>query len=339
MKIYCITNSITGKKYVGQSTQSIEARWRQHCSLHSGCRVIKNAILKYGIDAFSIEKIAIAESQSELDILEQFWISKLNTISPNGYNLSSGGNGAGKMSDESKEIMRALAKRPHRLVQFNEMINNPDVIAKQTAGKIERWADPSNKKRYGAAIKISLNKPDVKERRSIAMREAWSKPENKMKLLLAQSACHTKEAEAKRAVSMINAWNEPGAREKRAAAIRAAKSTPEFKARYAATNALPEVKSRRSAASTGRKHTEEWKIENSIRLTGKKRGPNKNGIGEPRSAQAHWDNPEWKAMMIAKRHASEAKRKASIEQTNALPETKLRRSLAATKWQSERKSA
>lgn len=303
MKIYCIRNSVNGKCYIGQCTRSVELRWKEHKLLNGKCRAIENAIRKYGADVFSIEEIASAESQSELDTLERFWIAKLNTVSPNGYNLSGGGNGAGKMHAETKVIMSALANRPEHLRRLAQMQNRPDVKAKQKASKIERWSVPANKVRYGAAIKFALNRPDVKVKRSASLRAAWAKPENHEKLLARLVLTQTDEAKAKRSASLRKAWNIPGAREQRAAAIRAAKSTPEAKARYAATNALPEVKARRSAGNTGRVVSAETRLKKSIAATGKKRGPYKDCKPRPAMA-AYWADQEWKAALLAKRSAS-----------------------------------
>jgi len=338
MFIYKIFNSVNCKVYIGQTTVSIDSRWKQHKLLKGACRAIESAIRKYGAEAFSIEQVAVAETQTELNDLEQFWIEKLNTISPRGYNIKGGGGGAGKMHDETKALMREIGKRPERLVQLAEMRSRPDVRAKQKANKIERWSNPENKARYGAAISASLNKPDVKERRSAALRAAWAKPENKRKMLTSLAAAHTPHAEAKRAASMRRAWALPGATEQRASAIRVAKSTPEFKARYAATNVTPETKARRSAAASAKRLTAEQKAARSAMMTGKKRGPYKNCKPHPAHAD-NWANPEWRAMVMAKQKAALSKQLESLKITNALPETHLRRSLAAAKWQAERKVA
>ncbi len=235
MRIYCITNSANGKRYVGQTIQSIETRWRQHCSLQGKCRAIESAIKKYGSDAFSIEEIALAESIEELDRLEQKWIARLNTVAPNGYNLSGGGEGAGVMNESTKAIIRANAMRPEHLARFEEMRSKPEVRAKMAEELKARWSDPDFKKKAGAAISASLNNPDVKARRNAALVLAASKPENKAKLAAAMAEVRARpEVNAKRAESMRKAWDVPGAREQRAAAIRAAKTSPEFKAKIAA---------------------------------------------------------------------------------------------------------
>ncbi len=305
MKIYCITNSVNGKRYVGQTIQSIEARWRAHRSSHGRCRALENAIRKYGAEAFSIEGIAIAESQSELDRLEQLWIERLDTVSPKGYNLRGGGGGVGRMHDETKAIMRAIGKRPERLVQMAEMRNSPEVRAKMTEGLKARWRDPKFKKKTGAAISASLNKPAVKAKRSAAMVLAACKPEYKKKLATAMVKAHARpEVKKKHSAGMVAAWNSKTESERIAIghAISAAKSTPEARARYAATNALPEVKARRSAANSAKPpRTAEQRNAQSVRQLGKKLGP------QDRS----YLTPEFKARRGAAIRAGKARAKAS----------------------------
>lgn len=90
--------SPSGKCYIGKTTQELNRRWYDHCRDAQRGRntLIAKAISKYGKDAFSLEVLEI----SFLDIIdnrEMFWIATLGTLSPNGYNLTTGGEG-GKWS-------------------------------------------------------------------------------------------------------------------------------------------------------------------------------------------------------------------------------------------------
>lgn len=114
--IYCIINLITGKMYVGQTVQRLSARIRKHMSnAKSDCRILKHNIKKYGKKNFKVTVLAEV-AESELNEEEIKWIAKLNTLTPNGMNLTSGGDGGGKDSDETRErkskSMKAYASRP-----------------------------------------------------------------------------------------------------------------------------------------------------------------------------------------------------------------------------------
>ena len=90
--IYKIVNLVNGKIYVGQSI-NIQKRWYQHKSDYNkegGCPILYAAIRKYGIENFSFE--VIEECSLELlDEKEKYWISQMNTLNPNGYNIALGG--------------------------------------------------------------------------------------------------------------------------------------------------------------------------------------------------------------------------------------------------------
>ncbi len=91
MIVYCITNKVNGKQYVGQTIESIKRRWNSHCK--KGC-FLYNAIKKYGKDNFKIDILEKCSSAQELHKREIYWIKKLNTCvcdNGNGYNLSTGG--------------------------------------------------------------------------------------------------------------------------------------------------------------------------------------------------------------------------------------------------------
>lgn len=102
--IYCITNVINGKKYVGQSID-IRRRLLAHCrSKRKSNSAIGRAIIKYGLDAFTVEILATCDRDG-LGALEKFYIDELNTVAPDGYNLVSGGNVRTKISDETRVRM------------------------------------------------------------------------------------------------------------------------------------------------------------------------------------------------------------------------------------------
>lgn len=90
--IYLIVNKINGKSYVGQTMDTIIKRFTGHCKT-SKCRETKmsRAIKKYGSDQFYIDQIDICYSDIEANMKEVYWIAKLNTITPSGYNMTIGG--------------------------------------------------------------------------------------------------------------------------------------------------------------------------------------------------------------------------------------------------------
>lgn len=93
--IYCITNIVNGKKYIGKTINSITKRFRQHLSdsKRSRCnkRPLCSAINKYGADNFVVEKL-IECNPDELSSYEIMFIEKYDTYH-NGYNATLGGDG------------------------------------------------------------------------------------------------------------------------------------------------------------------------------------------------------------------------------------------------------
>lgn len=103
---------MSGKRYVGQTKKSLERRWHEHCYEASrDCRyALHNAIRKYGAENFTVEQIDIACSKEELNKKEQYWIKYYNTLSPNGYNLQTGG-GHYEVSEETRKRQSEAAGR------------------------------------------------------------------------------------------------------------------------------------------------------------------------------------------------------------------------------------
>jgi group I intron endonuclease len=95
MLVYLVTNNVNGKQYVGQTSRTAEQRWAEHVSPREkpGCTYLWNAVCKYGPESFSVKTLVIVGSKWEMDLYEKGMIKALNTKSPNGYNLTDGGDG------------------------------------------------------------------------------------------------------------------------------------------------------------------------------------------------------------------------------------------------------
>lgn len=114
-EIYCLT-SPSGKKYVGQCVKYLSNgkkwgylnRWKDHLrEIKSGknfSRALNNSIKKYGSENFKIELLKEC-LVDELNYFETYYIKELNTLSPNGYNLTNGGSN-GRNCEETKELKR-----------------------------------------------------------------------------------------------------------------------------------------------------------------------------------------------------------------------------------------
>jgi len=107
--IYIITNMANGKQYVG-FTKNIKRRWHQHLTANGSAPALHAAIKKYGKNGFVFSHICNAFDFEAACDIERMLIKQHNTKSPNGYNLTDGGEGVvGRtLSDEEKELRSKL---------------------------------------------------------------------------------------------------------------------------------------------------------------------------------------------------------------------------------------
>jgi group I intron endonuclease len=134
--IYKITNIITNKCYIGETKEkNPETRWKQHkrtIEKGIGCPALQNAVKKYGIDNF-IFKVLIICFDEERFKFEKEYIKKYNSISPNGYNLTSGGEGGGFIGKKhSQETVNKISN-----TLKNKYIND-DELRKNVTEKNKR---------------------------------------------------------------------------------------------------------------------------------------------------------------------------------------------------------
>lgn len=89
--IYAITNKITGKKYIGQTTRDPKERFIEHCNPNRKSVLSLNIGL-YGKENFTFETLESGIiTEQEADQKERYYIEKENSLFPNGYNKSTGG--------------------------------------------------------------------------------------------------------------------------------------------------------------------------------------------------------------------------------------------------------
>jgi group I intron endonuclease len=146
--IYRILNKITQKCYIGESKcLNINRRWNQHKKTIENnkgyCPALRDAVIKYGIENFIFTVIIVCFDDDRFKY-EKEYINKYNSVVPNGYNVTNGGEGGGgfqgkKHSDEVKNKIKNTLKQKY--------IDNPEL-----------------KKKLSERNKIVLNIPEVKER-------------------------------------------------------------------------------------------------------------------------------------------------------------------------------
>lgn len=93
MLIYKATNIVNNKSYIGLTTRTLQERKLEHLRhIKTENTYFHRAINKYGKDNFLWEVIDDTSSSiKELKEKESYYIHHFNTLAPNGYNITTGG--------------------------------------------------------------------------------------------------------------------------------------------------------------------------------------------------------------------------------------------------------
>lgn len=132
--------SPSGKAYIGQ-TKNYEIRCQHHRTrANKSCPSFYKAITKYGWENFTHEILIDGLTHAEANELESFYIKEHGTLSPNGYNLNTGGDNP-VMSDETIEKMRQKQTGRKHPEEIKEKIRNAHIgkkLSKETIEKIKK---------------------------------------------------------------------------------------------------------------------------------------------------------------------------------------------------------
>jgi group I intron endonuclease len=167
--IYKIINLVNGKIYIGQTNRAIETRFKEHLSdaehRPDEYSYLHNSMNKYGKENFSVEKVYECNKQ-ELSDNERYYIKLYNTFEGEGYNLTEGGDHAGRSEKSkkkqsktmlgsgnhfygkhhSKETKRKIVKNRNKTYLGND---NPFYGKKHTQESLDKMKENHyNKKRY-----------------------------------------------------------------------------------------------------------------------------------------------------------------------------------------------
>jgi group I intron endonuclease len=154
--IYKITSQ-SGKSYIGQTVRPFSTRVKDHKKSSSNCRLLRRAITKYGWSSMKTEILLYCD-ESSLDMYEEAMIKAYDTLCPNGYNLTSGGETRKRLSQESKQKIREASIRNKTHLHFT-----PEAREKSKATN----RLPEIRKQRGEQSRRAWNRKTPEERAAI----------------------------------------------------------------------------------------------------------------------------------------------------------------------------
>jgi len=154
MKIYKIVNKNNGKIYIGKTNKTIEERFSAHLknAKNKVNRYLYDSMNHHGFDLFEVYLVEECKTEEELSSREKYWIENLNSMYPNGYNMTAGGDGGNTLrswSDEERKLLyqrQGNKRRGKRPPEFSQVMSE--------ASK-KREAEKSEEKKKEVSDKIS----------------------------------------------------------------------------------------------------------------------------------------------------------------------------------------
>ena len=187
--IYKITNDITNKSYIGQTSQTIEDRFKEHLKNSRYYNYhLYNSMNKYGIEHFSIEQIEECHDEL-LNEREQYWINYYDTFYY-GYNETKGGEGRKKYDyKQIAEKYLELQNEKDTAIFFNCSVDTVQKACRTNNIEIKKGLPQS----YWASEKGQKRKKQLKENIEKNFKGKKLSEEHKKKISKAKKGKYTGE--------------------------------------------------------------------------------------------------------------------------------------------------
>ena len=172
--IYCFTNNINGKKYIGQSISKGNARYNNHKSSYKNpddCEYespLHRAFRKHGFENFTYE--ILAQDIESIDLLNQLeiqYIQQYNCQIPNGYNIEPGGKNCAKpktIEHRKKEIWAQAKLTEEEVIELRKAYQRKESPTKIYREKYENIMHYNSFLNIWSGRRYTLIMPEVFEK-------------------------------------------------------------------------------------------------------------------------------------------------------------------------------
>jgi len=152
--VYAIWFPTSKKYYIGQ-TCNLKGRMKTHLNNNS---LVGSALRKY--DDWQVSILHVRKTRDEINLLEIECIRNFNSVAPNGYNLTRGGDGANYWKGKKRpNLSKAMQGHKVSLETREKMkaVRKKQKFSKETCKKISEGN--KGKKKLGTSVAMKKNNP------------------------------------------------------------------------------------------------------------------------------------------------------------------------------------
>ena len=130
--IYILTNTVNSKQYVGMDS-NMPQRFKQHIRGTAKCALLHEALISVGLEKWTVQFIPYPGiSHKALQAVEHWYICKLETKYPDGYNMREGSNPnpkpKRKKRKQEKRFSRVSPERAREIERARECRAKGDTL-------------------------------------------------------------------------------------------------------------------------------------------------------------------------------------------------------------------